>query len=212
MGFEKSEKNMEHDRENGREVFAESQKDNYTQRNRFTRMCIGQALISLLDEKEFSKIRVQEIADRAGVSRMTYYQYYHDKIEVLDDYLEDIISQYLNTCQHSERVGEFGDYEHVLHALLYFDQYALFLQKLKEIGFYSLIVSKINAFVLEHIPKNQERFVYEAYYYAGGLLNVFMKWEEDGKQVPASDIAAMVTKSKKNKLQCKKEKEERKKE
>lgn len=196
MGFEMSEKNMENDKENGREAFVEGSKDNYTERNRFTRMCIGQALITLLDEKEFGKIRVQEIADRAGVSRMTYYQYYHDKIEVLNDYLEDIISQYLKISQHRELVGEIGDYDHVLHALQYFDRHASFLQKLKEIGFYSLIVSKINAFVLEHIPKNQKRFVYEAYYYAGALLNVFMKWEEDGKKVPASDIAAMVTKSK----------------
>lgn len=171
----------------------EKNKENYTERNRFTRMCIGQALIALLDEKEFDKIRVQEIADRAGVSRMTYYQYYHDKIEVLDDYLEDIIFQYLKSSQQTENIGEFGDYEHVLHALQFFDQYASFLQKLERIGFYSLIVSKINTFVLEHIPPNQKSLVYEAYYYAGALLNVFMKWEENGKPVSAHEIAAMVT-------------------
>ena len=171
-------------------------KGNYTERNRFTRMCIGQALIALLDEKAFDKIRVQEIAERAGVSRMTYYQYYHDKIEVLEDYLDDMIFQYLKSSEQEEDIGEFGSYKHVLHALQFFDLYASFLQKLEKLGLYSLIVNKMNTFVLEHIPPNQKHFVYEAYYYAGALLNVFMKWEEDGKQVSAGEIADMVTKSK----------------
>lgn len=175
-------------------IMNQGNKENYTKRNRFTRMCIGQALLALLDEKEFDKIRVQEIADKSGVSRMTYYQYYHGKTEVLEDYLENIIEQYVASSKQEDK-GGIGEYEHILYALQYFDQYASFLLTLQKEGLYSLIVDKVNTFILEQIPDEKKESVYEAYYYAGALLNVFMKWEESEKKVPAEEIAAMIAKT-----------------
>ena len=46
------------------------------QKSEFTRRCIGEAVLKLLDSNEFSKLKVSEIAKRAGVSRTTFYQYY----------------------------------------------------------------------------------------------------------------------------------------
>ena len=43
----------------------------YTNRTRFTRMCIGEAVFSLMDKKPYEEIRVSDIVKRAGVSRMT---------------------------------------------------------------------------------------------------------------------------------------------
>ena len=69
---------------------------NYTKRNKFTRMCIGEAMVSLMKEKSYSKIKILDLAVKAGVSRMTFYKYYHTKEEVLGDYLNEIISGYVD--------------------------------------------------------------------------------------------------------------------
>ena len=56
---------------------------NYTKRNKFTRMCIGEAMVALMKEKSYSKIKILDLAVKAGVSRMTFYKYYHTKTKFL---------------------------------------------------------------------------------------------------------------------------------
>ena len=44
-----------------------------------TRDTLGDALVELMHEKPFEEITVQEILDRAGVGRSTFYTHYPDK-------------------------------------------------------------------------------------------------------------------------------------
>lgn len=44
-----------------------------------TRDALGDALITLMREKPFNAITVQEVLDLAGVSRSTFYTHFHDK-------------------------------------------------------------------------------------------------------------------------------------
>lgn len=57
-------------------------------RVRRTRKLIQQALIELTLEKGFSTLTVQDIADRAMVNRSTFYRYYLDKYDLLDQYMD----------------------------------------------------------------------------------------------------------------------------
>ena len=59
---------------------------NFTKRNLFTRQCIGQAITELLKSGDFEHITVSDIVKKAGVSRMTFYKYYHTKNDVIKDY------------------------------------------------------------------------------------------------------------------------------
>ena len=69
-----------------RKIVGEKKK---TQRNRFTRMCMGDALVNIMQQKAYDKISVSDIVKKAGVSRMTYYNYYETKDELVKDYIED---------------------------------------------------------------------------------------------------------------------------
>ena len=52
-------------------------------RVRRTRDALGDALIALMQEKPFDTITVQEVLDRAHVSRSTFYTHYSDKDDLL---------------------------------------------------------------------------------------------------------------------------------
>jgi len=52
-------------------------------RVRRTRDALGDALIALMQEKPFDTITVQEVLDRAHVSRSTFYSHYSDKDDLL---------------------------------------------------------------------------------------------------------------------------------
>jgi AcrR family transcriptional regulator len=59
-------------------------RENVDPRIRRTRLLLQQALGKLLEEKEFDKISVQDIADAATVNRATFYDHYTDKFDLLE--------------------------------------------------------------------------------------------------------------------------------
>lgn len=168
---------------------------NKTKRNRFTRMCIGEALISLMEQQDYDSIKISDIVAKAGISRMTYYNYYHSKTDILEDYLQEVVAKYLRSAADEEaqnKIGGFQDYEHILHALNFFDQYANFFLTLVHAGLYSVIINAVNQFMVDQVLPIYPRSVYRLYYYSGALLNTFLKWEEGGKVEPAEEIAEIV--------------------
>ncbi|HEX3248041.1 MAG TPA: TetR/AcrR family transcriptional regulator [Pyrinomonadaceae bacterium] len=52
-------------------------------RVRRTRDALGDALVALMQEKPFDTITVQDVLDRANISRSTFYMHYSDKDDLL---------------------------------------------------------------------------------------------------------------------------------
>lgn len=159
-------------------------------KNTFTRMCIGEAVIRLLKNNNYDKIRVTAVARTAGVSRMTFYKYYETIYDALTDYLSIIISEYLDECSRNPDKGSFLDYSHILFALEFFNNYRVFFLTLASRGLHSILISGINDFMLKYYVNAKDYSVYRLYCYSGGLLNAFLKWEESGCTEPVESIAA----------------------
>jgi AcrR family transcriptional regulator len=56
-----------------------------------TRERLGDALVSLILEKPFADITVQDVLDRAQVSRSTFYEHYRDKDDLFVSDIEDFL-------------------------------------------------------------------------------------------------------------------------
>jgi AcrR family transcriptional regulator len=54
-----------------------------------TRDTLGDALVALMNEKNFDEITVQDLLDRAGVGRSTFYVHYRDKQDLFLSDVED---------------------------------------------------------------------------------------------------------------------------
>jgi AcrR family transcriptional regulator len=70
-------------------------------RIRRTRDTLGDALVELIREKPFDSITVQEILDRAGVGRSTFYTHYSDKQDLFLGEIEDFFERLSTTLTRS---------------------------------------------------------------------------------------------------------------
>lgn len=71
-----------------------------------TRSMIEQAFMSLLSEKGFQTLSVQDIAEKAGINRATFYAHYPDKFSLLEHFVRTefqttLHKWSLNVCQFS---------------------------------------------------------------------------------------------------------------
>ncbi len=71
-----------------------------------TRQLLEQAFVEVLKEKGFQATTVQDITERAGVNRATFYAHFQDKYALLDyqirqGFLEEIEKRMLNACHYS---------------------------------------------------------------------------------------------------------------
>ncbi len=69
-----------------------------------TRDALGDALVALMQEKPFDTITVQDVLDRAHVSRSTFYTHYSDKDDLLMSDAEDFFEALsMALSQHGDK-------------------------------------------------------------------------------------------------------------
>ncbi len=59
-----------------------------------TRDTLGDALVALMHEKNFDDITVQDVLDRAGVGRSTFYEHYSNKDDLFLSDVEDFFEKF----------------------------------------------------------------------------------------------------------------------
>jgi AcrR family transcriptional regulator len=95
--------------EHARRVHPSQPKQKIDRRVQRTRDRLGDALVGLMQEKSFDAITVQEVLDRAGVGRSTFYAHYRDKLDLflsdLDEFLEAMATALARGNDTSRRVA-----------------------------------------------------------------------------------------------------------
>lgn len=165
---------------------------NLTARNQFVRMCIAKTLLRLMDEKNLEEITITELVKKANVSRMTFYKYYKSKQEVLEDYMYEIVNDYMEDAKRREDIGGFHDYSHICHCFQFFQQFESFIQTLIHANMYSVIINALNDYMDLYVMPDYNRTRYDLYYYAGALCNTYIKWVESGMKESPEEIAEIV--------------------
>src|ERR1022692_532691 len=68
--------------------------DKQDRRSLRTRKLVNAAMLELLFEKHYDAITVQELLDRAGIGRSTFYGHYFDKEDVLASIVEQMLEMF----------------------------------------------------------------------------------------------------------------------
>lgn len=164
----------------------------FTKRSLFTRQCIGDALLTLMEEIPYEQISISDICKKAGISRMTFYHYFYTKADAVNDYIYEIFEAYSRQVSDPVSIQLLFEYDHILKAILFFDQYAAFVLTLCKTGQYRLLVEAVNTYFMERVMPVYTGSVYDLFFYSGAMLNIFIKWEENGKKESPEELAGII--------------------
>lgn len=93
------------------------QKEN--RRVRYTRMALRESLLSLLQQYPISKITVSRICDQADVNRSTFYLYYKDAYDLLDQIETELYEQIVSALEGTAAVLPNEDIFQRLYEIIY---------------------------------------------------------------------------------------------
>lgn len=137
---------------------------------------LADALVMLMQKTDYSKISIQDIVDKAGLSRMAYYRNFASKDEVLIFYLDRVTDQFIQETKVDFDALSLPDYITVLFSHL--KRQALIGQLLLKNDLLHYIKNEFDR-IFEGKAKTPNE-VYTYSFIAGGLFNIYSKWLGQG--------------------------------
>lgn len=159
---------------------ARRQNQNSAERSRFTKDCIVQSLLNLMEEQSFASISIQNIVDSAGVSRMAYYRNFSSKEDILRYHISTVSQDFISHWEKA-KPKDFQEYLVLLFEhLLNLKDLGLKLQKA---GMLYLSKEAFDKVSLSY-SKDTKSF-YNFSFFSGGLFNIYEHWLKRGcKETP----------------------------
>ncbi|MAU01652.1 MAG: hypothetical protein CL608_31325 [Anaerolineaceae bacterium] len=170
-----------------------------------TRKLLQEALVSLILEKRYDKITVQEIIDRANVGRSTFYAHFQDKEDLLASNFASYTAQWdhPDETDHEHKVSP--ESPHVLHSLDFFlhaNEAYEFHQAMFEGGGAEVMLetgrqhmmADVQNHLLDFLPEDEESDIplpVITNFLAGGLLSVMVWWLKEKRPYPPEKINEM---------------------
>lgn len=135
---------------------------------------IMEALILLLEKRDFSKITVKEITDKAGVNRSTYYRNFDCKEDIILFFYTSI----LRKCISSDDLET-----HLTNVFKQFFIYKDELLCLHKNKLSYLLLTVLNSFFCQQQNTSNFNQDFEIYYHAGGVFNTLMLWFDQSMEI-----------------------------
>ena len=148
-----------------------------------TQRAICSCFAELLSHKELHRITVQEIADKAEISRTTFYRYYVDVYELYESLSKSILNELEIVLTESRQCSEEELYQKLIEYIsenrvtfkMIFSPNTTAKLKEKVIkmieGIFRHKLSKIY-----NVPINSPELIYFSGYRANGFVSVIQKW------------------------------------
>ena len=164
-----------------------SGKESEDPRVRRTRDALGDALIALVQEKPFESITVQDLLDRAGVGRSTFYAHFSDKDDLLLSDVDDFF-RHMSELPVEGRVAPVRElFAHVAEARPLYDA----LQALDRAGeMLEIARGHFASSIASRLPDSEGRAA-TAEALAGALFSLLAFWVRRGMREPPAEMDAL---------------------
>ena len=160
--------------------------DHNKKQNKIVCESLREALIILMNEKNYYKISISELCMKAGVSRMAFYNNYESK----DDLLRQII--FFQTNLLIDKIGspfrEKTGIEWYIKMFEYVKEDNMYLKTIFKANFKFEYLSAINDLVLhdDNIAATEK---YLRLMWTGGVVNTIIYWLESNMKEPIIEMA-----------------------
>lgn len=171
---------------------------------------MAEALVALMEKKDFQYISVKEICAKAEVNRSTFYLHYETIADLLADAVEMIHERFHNSIPDADVRSSAISYQPRSELFFVKDKWLLpylaFVRENKNV--YKAIHTQMERFGAERVYKEffekvfspilsrfgveEEKHAYIMTFYRHGLTAVVMKWVEDDCWDRPEDIAAVI--------------------
>lgn len=183
---------------------SENKKRNINMTDRRVRKTIKSlrtALIKLLETKSVTEVTVSELTALADVNRSTFYFYYDDIFDMVNQLQDEIYAVFYETVIKPDE--EFNGVESYVGYVTRFFEFC----KENEIQCRFLLNNDINTQLLEkimadvkkHIPDSSKEHGtdkpehYLTTYLISGIIGIIMQWMDDGMVVSSQDMAGYIS-------------------
>nr|WP_154118988.1 TetR/AcrR family transcriptional regulator [Paenibacillus monticola] len=165
-------------------------------RIRKSQEAIKMAVIELMIEKKFDQITIQDISDRADVSRRTIYLHYTDKFDLLDKLIEEHIDDIRELCNSTDDDADYKDMGLVWFE--YFESHSLFFSALLASKGSPFFRNRFLAFFLQelgdNVPEGSNQGLTDGEYVdiqflGAAIVGVVEWWFKNGMPLPPSFMA-----------------------
>ncbi len=154
-----------------------------------SRKMIAEALISLMMQKEYSKITITDIANEAQIARKTFYQHFYSLEDILDEYIQMLYIDYIDTIS---KVQITSIIEHVELYFQFWQQHMHFLSLLSKhkllvfiLRKYEELVPYLHTYLPCQLQHDTTEFEYYTAFTSGAFWMLLCKWvERGGKEQP----------------------------
>ena len=177
-----------------------------------TAIKMDEALISLLENKDFEYITVKELCERAGVNRSTFYLHYENTSDLLKETTKYILDKHLSYYSVDIKTinNRFADCE--LDELIFINEkylipYLTFVKDNQRI--FKVSVKKLSTLNMDVVYKNMFKHIfspilfrfkfpenthsYVMKFYLGGIFGVVMEWLMNDCRDDIDAVARIIT-------------------
>jgi len=162
-----------------------------------TRDALGDALITLMHEKPFDNITVQDVLDLAGISRSTFYAHFRDKDDLFlsdaDEFFEHMANLLTKTGEVSNRVAPVREmFAHVAEIGKFYDTLVASgkFQDAMELaqGHFARGIEQRLAKLSPSSANTAASRAALAYGFAGAMLSMMSWWLDHGQPSSPADM------------------------
>lgn len=130
-----------------------------------TRSSIKDAFITLLEEKSFNSITINDITTKANINRSTFYSHYMDKYDLMDKYQEEIMSELstiisknlIHIKKHEKENLEIISYKTAISIFEYLSENSRFIKAILNLSGDITFHLKMKEFIYKNIFKSSKK-------------------------------------------------------
>ena len=178
-----------------------STKSNTDMRVVRTRKWLQDALLQLMKEKSFKDIQITEIADRAQVSRPTFYLHYQSKQELLLSHVDAVFDEFYTDMSHEIAVNKADRKWCSILMFRYWERYADTLRMVIEAGIHNELQSRLRKYVTlvitqlppenENVRVDAQTFDFILDFVAGGAYQLLTQWIMQNRPLSAEQMGQL---------------------
>ncbi|MEI0563837.1 TetR/AcrR family transcriptional regulator [Brachyspira pulli] len=161
-----------------------------------TEKLLKESLLELLKTNSLKDISVTEICDNAMINRVTFYDHFNNKEELLNSIIEDIKQDIIKELKKDNSIYDFKkNYRKILEKVLnYFDDNKQYFNvSLIDYNNTLLFVSSLYKIFTEYLDEtmktdNIENTKITSQFFSGALVSVILCWVKDNNKIKKEDL------------------------